>query len=616
MADEIDPLIDKEFIVEFITESEEILENLDKLCMGIDQDGVNKESLDALFRGVHSLKGTASFLGVKQIIDISHKSESILREIRDADKPLTDEIMDVLLKSFDSLRFIIFHLKLNDGIDEDCSEVISELDNLIVSLGAEDQRKKSDSSKKIIKQDDQDTVVKSQVKSSPAKREREIETTKKQDINPKSNEVKVHPKYPQKIGHKYPEMIGHKQKTLHDDNVSTLRVDVVRIDKVMDYTGEIVLVRNRLINLTTQLDNRYCSDPQIEELMEATAFLDRISSDLQLAVMKMRMQPINKVLSKFPRLVRDTARDLGKDIQLNITGEHTEVDKSVIENIGDPLVHILRNSIDHGIEMPLKRQECGKPVQGVIAIHVYQRNTQIVIEINDDGKGIDVDAVKRKAVEKGIISEERSLEMDDSAAINMIFLPSFSTKETPDSISGRGVGMDVVNTNVSKLNGFIEVFTRRGIGSTFRISLPLTLVTIKVLKVRYGKEIYAIPQSIIEETLRISKEEIQVLSGQKVLTLRGRVLPIVDISEMVTLIKFQSVAERDLSSHTYVLLVAIGDKRFCVSVDELIGQEEVVIKSVNGLDSERCGIIGTTISGDGNIVFILDLMILTRGVFI
>src|SRR5208337_3860426 len=325
---------------------------------------------------------------------------------------------------------------------------------------------------------------------------------------------------------------------------------------------------------------------------------------LQLAVMKIRMQPIQKVFGKFPRMVRDMSRTLGKDIDLEMFGEDTEVDKTVIENIGDPLVHIIRNSIDHAVEFAAERELKGKPKKGRIILSAYQKGTQIVIEVSDDGKGIDIDTVKRKALAKGLISEEESQKMSDDAAINLIFLPGFSTKDVSTELSGRGVGMDVVKTNVGKLNGYVEVISKKDIGTTFKISLPLTLAILQAMMVRVGAEYYAVPQSMIEETLRIRKSDIKDITGQRVLTIRGRVIPMFNMSDVLKVQNKDGDPGRDF---IYVLVAIVGDRRFCIAVDELLGQEEIVIKTINGIESEECGILGATITGDGRVVLILDL---------
>ncbi|MEN2985950.1 MAG: chemotaxis protein CheA [Thermodesulfovibrionaceae bacterium] len=315
------------------------------------------------------------------------------------------------------------------------------------------------------------------------------------------------------------------------------------------------------------------------------------------------------MFGKFPRMVRDLAKTLGKEVDLEIYGEDTEVDKSVIEHIGDPLVHIIRNSIDHGVEFPEERISKGKPPKGKIIINAYQKGTQIVIDVSDDGKGIDIEAVKAKAITKGLITLEEAEKMSEDSIINLIFLPGFSTKDISTELSGRGVGMDVVKSNVAKLNGYVEIFTEKDKGTTFRISLPLTLAIIQAMMVQVGEEIYAIPQSMIEETLRVYTKEIKEVVGQRVLTVREKVLPVFILNEIL------GVPSNLDSEKKYILVASVGERRFCVSVDAVLGQEEIVIKTINGINSEECGIMGATITGDGKVVLILDLAIISRKIY-
>lgn len=567
MSDELQEIID-----EFIIEAEETLERIDPMFVELETKGYDRDILNEIFRGMHTLKGAAGFLGFNKIVDVSHRAESIMKRLRDGEIALTKELMDVILKSVDTLRLLISHIKQGGAPETDISGILNELDSAVKT---EDKGHTDDLPLPVqqieIPEDIKDN---SPTEEAPDKKERAL-------------------------------------RQGQDEGVSKLRVDVNRIDKVMDLAGEIVLARNRLLNLALKLDMSYSGDSNIESLNETIGFLDRVTSDLQLAVMKMRMQPIQKVFSKFPRMVRDLSRNLGKEINLEIFGEDTEVDKTVIENIGDPLVHIIRNSIDHGIENPDERVIKGKPKEGKITISAYQKGTQIVIEVSDDGRGIDVDSVKRKALSKGLITEEEMHRISDEAAINLIFLPGFSTKDVSTELSGRGVGMDVVKTNVAKLNGYVDVTTRRDLGSTFRISLPLTLAIIQAMMVRIGSEIYAIPQTMIEETIRIKKSQLQDVTGQKVLAVRDRVLPVIKMSDLLGIRdKSDANCEND-----FILVTTVGERRFCISVDELLGQEEIVIKTINGIDLEECGIMGATITGEGRVVLILDLAVLSRRSF-
>ncbi|MCL0033341.1 chemotaxis protein CheA [Thermodesulfovibrionales bacterium] len=577
MFDEMDEIVE-----DFIVEAEETLERIEPMFVKIETEGYVKDILEEIFRGMHTLKGAASFLGFQQIIDVAHEAESIMKKLSEGEMDLSKGLIDVILKSVDTLRLIISHIKLKDGIEEDISGLLKEL----TAAQAPSTDTQSDAKPEFvpITEDAAPAPASTAAPVLPVPDEQERQITRRSEAGEQGIEKEI---------------------------ISNLRVEVSRIDKAMNLAGEIAMARNRLLNLAARLNISYSGDPYVEGLIETTSFLDRVTSDLQLAVMKMRMQPIQKVFGKFPRMARDLSRSMDKEIDLEIIGEDTEVDKTVIENIGDPLVHIIRNSIDHGMETKEERVIKNKPIKGKIVIDAYQKGTQIVIEVSDDGKGIDIEAVKKKALLKGLISEEEAEKMPDDAATNLIFLPGFSTKETSTELSGRGVGMDVVRTNVSKLNGGVEVITKKGVGSTFRISLPLTLATLHVIMVRVGDEHYAIPQSAVEETLRVKKDAIKNVTGQRVLTIRGRVLPMIGMSEFLGL---QKVPDIDyINNHNYVLVVISGSKRLCISVDEVIGQEEVVIKAINGVEAEESGILGATITGDGRVVLILDPLSLSRG---
>lgn len=569
MADEMD-----EIVSEFIVEAEEILEQLDPLFVELEQRGQDPEIINEIFRGMHTLKGAAGFLGFQHVVDVAHRAETILKKLREGELLISSEITDAILKATDVLRMLISNIKSKQEITEDINPVLNLLDSVLSKPSL--------------------VETKEEVK--------EEETEEKED----KPSLQRHEEYEKTAKTEEAVTPVHKEK---EKEVATLRVDVSRIDKVMDLAGEIVLARNRLLNLANKLEAKFGGDENVESLIETTAFLDRVTSDLQLAVMKMRMQPLQKVFVKFPRMVRDLARTLGKEIELEIKGEDTEVDKSVIEHIGDPLVHIIRNSIDHGIESLEERRAKGKQEKGTILIDAYQKGTQIVIDITDDGKGIDVEAVKAKAITRGLITVEEAEKMSEDAIINLIFLPGFSTKEVSTEVSGRGVGMDVVKSNVAKLNGYVEIFTEKDKGTTFRISLPLTLAIIQAMMIQVGDETYAIPQSMIEETLRIYVSQLKEVSGQRVLTIRDKVLPVFILNELLGVYGNQS------SDKKYILVASVGDRRFCIAVDAVLGQEEIVIKTINGIDSEACGIMGATITGDGKVVLILDLALISRKVF-
>jgi two-component system chemotaxis sensor kinase CheA len=398
---------------------------------------------------------------------------------------------------------------------------------------------------------------------------------------------------------------GEKKESQKKDEVSNLRVDIGRIDKVMDLTGEVVLARNRLLNLIATISTQYADDPAVGNVMETVSFLDLVTSDLQLSVMKMRMQALQKVFGKFPRIVRDLAASIGKEVDLKIIGEETEVDRSVIEHIGDPMVHLIRNSIDHGIESPEARRAKGKPERGTLSISASQKGHQIVIEISDDGKGIDIDKVKRKAVDRGIVSADEAERMTEDAAVALIFQAGFSTMDVATELSGRAWGW-TSSRRASRSSRVRGVQDAQGRGDDVRINIPLTLAIIQALMVRTAGVQYAVPLSLIEEIVRVSPDEIALAGGRRVFVLREKVLPFFELSELLGKGSPPEGAVR------YSVVVAVGDSRFCLAVDKLLGEEEVVIKPLEGIVTESSHTLGSTITGDGKVVLIMDLASISR----
>ncbi|GAA7597167.1 chemotaxis histidine kinase/response regulator CheAY2 [Helicobacter pylori] len=382
----------------------------------------------------------------------------------------------------------------------------------------------------------------------------------------------------------------------------TVRVDVRRLDHLMNLIGELVLGKNRLIRIYSDVEERYDGEKFLEELNQVVSSISAVTTDLQLAVMKTRMQPVGKVFNKFPRMVRDLSRELGKSIELIIEGEETELDKSIVEEIGDPLIHIIRNSCDHGIEPLEERRRLNKPETGRVQLSAYNEGNHIVIKISDDGKGLDPVMLKEKAIEKGVISERDAEGMSDREAFNLIFKPGFSTAKVVSNVSGRGVGMDVVKTNIEKLNGIIEIDSEVGVGTTQKLKIPLTLAIIQALLVGVQEEYYAIPLSSVLETVRISQDEIYTVDGKSVLRLRDEVLSLVRLSDI-----FKVDAILESNSDVYVVIIGLADQKIGVIVDYLIGQEEVVIKSLGYYLKNTRGIAGATVRGDGKITLIVDV---------
>ena len=387
----------------------------------------------------------------------------------------------------------------------------------------------------------------------------------------------------------------------------TIRVDVKRLDHLMNLIGELVLGKNRLIKINDDVEERYEGEAFLEELNQVVSIVSLVTTDLQIAVMKTRMLPIGKVFNKFPRMIRDLSRELNKKIELEITGEETELDKSIVEEIGDPLVHIIRNSCDHGIETPDVRLASGKEEGGTIHLKAYHEGNHIVIQIIDDGKGLDADMLKSKSIEKGIITEKEADGMTEKEAFGLIFRPGFSTAAQVTSVSGRGVGMDVVKTNIEKLNGMIDIDSEVGKGTSMKLKIPLTLAIIQALLVGVQEEYYAIPLASVLETVRISKDEIYTVESRSVMRLRDEVLSLVHIGDI-----FEVERVFDNSEHAYVVVLGLAESKIGLIVDSLVGQEEIVIKSLGEYLKGIEGIAGATIRGDGGVTLIVDVAALMQ----
>jgi Chemotaxis protein histidine kinase and related kinases len=394
-----------------------------------------------------------------------------------------------------------------------------------------------------------------------------------------------------------------------NNQVHTIRVETSRMDNLINLVGEIVITRTRLVQIGSDLKEQYQTEPLVGYLNETNVYLGRLMNDLQESVMRLRMVPIGTVFSRFPRLVRDLSRKVGKEIELVIKGEDTELDKTVVELIGDPLMHLIRNSVDHGIEVPQKRREAGKPELGKITLDAFHEGNHIAILISDDGAGLPLEKIRQKAIEKGLIGEREELSERDTA--NLIFLPGFSTAEQVTDISGRGVGMDVVKKSLNNLGGLVDIDTRNGQGTTFIIRLPLTLAIIQALLVEVGNEIYAVPLSSVLETLLVNREDIKSVGSLPMVQLRGNTLPLISLHE-----RFELPASEIPAEEVFVVVVGLGNNSLGLVVDGLRGQQEIVIKSLGDILNNLPGIAGATILGDGKVTLILDIGSLIQDVLV
>jgi len=391
--------------------------------------------------------------------------------------------------------------------------------------------------------------------------------------------------------------------------VHTIRVDTVRMDNLINLVGEMVITRTRLVQIGSDLKAQYSMDSMVNNLNEANVYLGRLMNDLQESVMRLRMVAIGTVFGRFPRLVRDLAKKTGKEIELVLKGEDTELDKTVVEVIGDPLMHLIRNSVDHGIESPEERRASGKSDLGTITLDAYHDGNHIAILITDDGGGLDLAKIRKIALSKGLVGEQE--ELTESEVANLIFLPGFSTADKVTDISGRGVGLDVVKKALNSLGGIVDIATREGKGTTFTIRLPLTLAIIQALLVEVGEEIYAVPLSSVLETLLVNRADIKTVGGLPMVQLRGNTLPLISLLE-----KFGLPSPETSSNEVFVVVVGFGDKVLGLIVDELRGQQEVVIKSLGDFLNNLPGIAGATILGDGKVTLILDIGSLLQDVLV
>lgn len=390
---------------------------------------------------------------------------------------------------------------------------------------------------------------------------------------------------------------AEREKALRQiKGMRTIRVDIDRLDDLMNLVGELVINKTRLV----QIGSAY----KLTELDETLAQIGRITNELQAVVMKLRMVPIEHVFNRFPRMVRDLAREEGKEVEFIIEGKETELDRTVIDEIGDPLVHLLRNAIDHGIEPPEERERVGKPRKGLLKLSARHEGNYVVIEVQDDGRGMDIEKIKRKALEKGIVTPEELERMSENEILMLTTLPGFSTSDRVTEVSGRGVGLDVVKSKVEALNGVLEIQTEKGVGTKVVVKLPLTLAIIQALLTKVGEEIYAIPLANIDETLSITPQDIKLVRNQEVILLRGSVLPLVKLRELL-----EVPAKGSENGEEYAVVVArVGERRAGLVVDSLIGQQEIVIKSLGKLLKGIRGISGATILGDGRVALILDVV--------
>ncbi len=623
----------QEILEDFLVEAFELIEQIDHDLVELESNPEDLELLNRIFRVAHTVKGSSSFLNFDVLTKLTHHMEDVLNKARHGDLKITPDIMDVVLQSIDMMKTLLHCIKDNGNdtaIGMDIEPICVKL--TAISEGREVSEVKVVESAKTIEEqieekieqeanepdidvnslseDEVEAEIARLLKARKAEDQARREAKKQTPVAQAPTAPAPKPVAPKPAASSSTPSKSDKQETKAvADNKGgasnmdqTIRVEVKRLDHLMNLIGELVLSKNRIVKVYDDIEERYDGEKFLEELNQVVGSLSIVTTDIQLAVMKTRMQPIAKVFNKFPRVVRDLSRELGKSMDLEISGEETELDKSIVEEIGDPIMHMIRNSCDHGIESTADRLAAGKPEKGTINLKAYNEGNHIVIEIADDGKGLDPDMLKAKSIEKGVISEREADSMSDKEAFGLIFKPGFSTAKQVTSVSGRGVGMDVVKTNIEKLNGIIEVDSELGKGTVIKLKIPLTLAIIQSLLVGTQEEYYAIPLASVLETVRVPFDDIYTIEGKNVLRLRDEVLSLVRLSDLFGV---KQVLEDN--EQTYVVVVGVAESKLGIIVDTLIGQEEVVIKSMGYYLQNITGIAGATIRGDGKVTLIIDV---------
>ncbi|NPA95694.1 MAG: response regulator [Thermodesulfobacteria bacterium] len=601
--------MEDDILKDFLAESKENLELLDQQFVELEQDPENEELIKSIFRTIHTIKGTAGFFGFTTLEGIAHFAEDILSKLRDGIIKVNEDITTMLLQSVDYIKAILAELEATgkEPVDTEYLDFIVDLRNFSEKVakgiaeadsgGQEEQAKEEAPAQEEAKAEGE------QDKAEEAKEEKKAEEKPEEKAEKKAEEKEKPKEAPKPQAKKKAPARKPAPATAHLTE-SHVRIDVHLLDQLMTLAGELVLSRNRLTQLANQIN-----DP---ELLTANQRMSLVVTELQEQIMKTRMQPIGNVFNKFPRIVRDLAKAAEKKVQLRIEGAETELDRSIIESIKDPLTHMVRNSIDHGIEPPDIRVQKEKPPVGTLTMKAYHEGGQVIIEIVDDGAGIDPDKLRKKAVEKGIITEEQAEALSDREALMLIFQPGFSTAEKVTNISGRGVGMDVVKTNIEKLGGTVELLSEVNVGTTIKIKIPLTLAIIPALIVTSMGQRYAIPQVNLVELVHLNpklmERDVQKIGNSEFYRLRGEILPLIRLRNVLRL---EESEEQQHEEGMNIVVLNAGGHLFGLVVDSISDSEEIVVKPLGSHLKHIPVFAGTTLMGDGRVALILDVVGIT-----
>ncbi len=612
----------EDLLQDFLQEAHDLLSDVDNKLVDLEKTPDDRGLLNDIFRGFHTVKGGAGFLNASELVTLCHLTENLFDRLRNGELELNPELMDVIMAATNGVREMFNELGQMVQPQPADPQVIAALRSALegehnsvphgvveAPLAPHDVAAEAVSAPSGAPGDPDWDKLHSAVtgetathgefmaKEAPAVA---VVVPKAADVPATVTAAGAAPA-PSPLGRRATDRPNGQptsaRRSEERGRENTIRVDTARLDQVLNLSGEIGLTKNRLTSLRADILAGKNDSETLHALDQAVSQLDLLVSDLQNSVMKTRMQPIGRLFQKYPRIARDLARQLGKDVELVLSGEETEVDKTMIEDLADPLIHLIRNAVDHGVELPAERQACGKPVKSLVRLEARQEGDHIVLIIADDGKGMSAERIRAKAVEKALITEEEANTLDERQSLNLIFLPGFSTMAQVSDVSGRGVGMDVVKTNIQKLNGSVEIRSEQGKGSVFVISLPLTLAILPVLLVLLGDQPFALPLSMVREILPIDRDRVQEVGGKETLVVRGEVLPVLTLARLLGWPVEQPPE--------YGVFMQAAERSFILGVDSFAGRDDAVIKSLE--DFKPKGVAGVTTLSNGQIVLILDM---------
>ena len=597
---------DIELRQDFLIEAGELLQRLGEQLVSLESASRDSELLNAVFRAFHTVKGGAGFLAIEPMVVLCHHAEDLLNEARGGKLLLGAGHMDALLEALDLLNAMMDSVRDETAVPLPPPALLQSLlprvaaPAVVAFAPAAAGGAIDDSEFEALLDSMYGGAAPGTVEPEPLPAaapstaisddefEALLDALHGEGAAPSATVAVVPAAAPLPLPAAADSAPAPARAPAAAEN--TVRVDTARLDVLVNHAGELVLVRNRLLSLAAQDGN--------EALVVAAGELDRVADELQLAVMGMRMQPVGRLFQRFPRIVRDLARQLGKDVELVLEGEGTDLDRSLVEALADPLIHLLRNALDHGVEMPDQRELNGKPRKGRVCLSASQRGERIVISVSDDGRGMDPEVLRRKAVEKGVIDQAHAARLTESECYELIFRPGFSTAAAVSDISGRGVGMDVVKTRVAELGGTLKVNSRLGNGSELELTVPLTLAILRVLMVRVESRLFALPLSNVEEVFELHDGQDSLLDGGMVARHRGRALPLANLAGW---------AGAHGAHGRHVVVLHIGHMRLGCLVHAVIGREDVIVKPLGHLFDGVPGIAGATVTGDGRLALVVDL---------